>query len=44
MREIKFRGKGIHSDEWCFGNLVNYGDGECEIQGCSTKVKISGKR
>ena len=33
MREIKFRGKGIHSDEWCFGNLVNYGDGECEIQG-----------
>lgn len=33
MREIKFRGKGIHSDEWCFGSLVNYGDGECEIQG-----------
>lgn len=33
MREIKFRGKSIHSDEWCFGNLVNYGDGECEIQG-----------
>ena len=33
MREIKFRGKSIHSDEWCFGNLVNYGDGDCEIQG-----------
>ena len=33
MREIKFRGKTLHSDEWCFGSLVDYGDGEMEIQG-----------
>ncbi len=33
MREIVFRGKSTHSDEWCFGNLVDYGDGEVEIQG-----------
>lgn len=32
-REIKFRGKCSHSDEWCFGSLVDYGDGEMEIQG-----------
>lgn len=32
-REIKFRGKSEHSDEWCFGNLVDYGDGETEIHG-----------
>lgn len=32
-REIKFRAKGEHSEEWCFGNLVDYGDGEVEIQG-----------
>lgn len=32
-REIKFRGKTLHSDEWCFGGLVDYGDGEMEIQG-----------
>lgn len=32
-REIKFRGKGEHGDEWCHGNLVDYGDGEVEIQG-----------
>ena len=29
-REIKFRGKSEHTDEWCFGSLVNYGDGEME--------------
>ena len=23
----------MHSDEWCFGSLVDYGDGEMEIQG-----------
>lgn len=33
MRVIKFRGKSSHSDEWCFGSLVDYGDGEMEIQG-----------
>lgn len=33
MRKIKFKGKSIHSDEWCFGSLVDYGDGDCEIQG-----------
>lgn len=32
-RTIKFRGKCLHSDEWCFGSLVDYGDGEMEIQG-----------
>lgn len=32
-RTIKFRGKSEHSDEWCYGNLVDYGDGEMEIQG-----------
>lgn len=32
-REIKFRGKTLHSDEWCFGSLVDYRDGEMEIQG-----------
>lgn len=32
-RIIKFRGKCLHSDEWCFGSLVDYGDGEMEIQG-----------
>lgn len=32
-RETKFRGKTSHSDEWCFGSLVDYGDGEMEIQG-----------
>lgn len=33
MRAIKFRGKCLHSGKWCFGNLVNYGDGKVEIQG-----------
>lgn len=33
MRKIKFRAKSIHSDEWCFGSLVDYGDGDGEIQG-----------
>jgi len=32
-RIIKFRGKCLYSDEWCFGSLVDYGDGEMEIQG-----------
>lgn len=32
-RVIKFRGKCLHSDEWCFGSLVDYEDEEMEIQG-----------
>lgn len=32
-RTIKFRGKCLHSDEWCFGSLVDYKDEEMEIQG-----------
>lgn len=32
-RIIKFRGKCLHSDEWCFGSLVDYKDEEMEIQG-----------
>ena len=34
MREIKFRGKCAHCDEWAYGNLADYGEGEIpEIQG-----------
>lgn len=33
MRTIKFRGKHPHIAEWCFGNLVDYGDGRMEIHG-----------
>lgn len=33
MKVIKFRGKCLHSDEWCFGSLVDYEDEEMEIQG-----------
>lgn len=32
MREIKFRGKCIHSDIWCYGNYATNGI-EAEIQG-----------
>lgn len=32
-REIRFRGKCSYSDEWCYGSLVDYGDGDMEIQG-----------
>lgn len=32
-RKIKFRGKHPHIAEWCFGNLVDYGDGRMEIHG-----------
>lgn len=35
-REIKFRGKCIHSDKWCYGNYCDYGGGDCmshEIHG-----------
>lgn len=31
-REIKFRGKSIRSDEWCYGSLSIYED-ECDIAG-----------
>lgn len=33
MRPIKFRAKCSHCDEWCYGSLVDYDDGEAEIQG-----------
>lgn len=33
-RKIEFRGKCSHCDEWAYGNLVDYGDGEIpEIHG-----------
>ena len=31
-REIKFRGKSIRSDKWCYGNLFIYED-DCDITG-----------
>lgn len=31
-REIKFRGKSIRSDKWCYGNLSIYED-DCDITG-----------
>ena len=31
MREIKFRGKRLANDEWCYGSLLIWADGECTI-------------
>ena len=34
MREIKFRGKCVHSDAWAYGSFVDYGEEELpEIHG-----------
>ena len=30
-REIKFRGKRLANDEWCYGSLLIWADGECTI-------------
>ena len=30
-REIKFRGRVKHSNEWKYGSLLTYADGECNI-------------
>ena len=30
-REIKFRGRVKHSNEWKYGSLLSYADGECNI-------------
>lgn len=31
MRGIKFRGKRLDNDEWCYGSLLIWADGECII-------------
>lgn len=31
MRKIKFRGKRLANDEWCYGSLLIWADGECTI-------------
>lgn len=30
-RVIKFRGKRLANDEWCYGSLLIWADGECII-------------
>ena len=30
-REIKFRGKRLANDEWCYGSLLVWANGECTI-------------
>lgn len=30
-RVIKFRGKRLANDEWCYGSLLIWADGECTI-------------
>lgn len=30
-RAIKFRGKRLANDEWCYGSLLIWADGDCNI-------------
>ena len=30
-RAIKFRGKRFANDEWCYGSLLIWADGDCTI-------------
>lgn len=43
-RAIKFRGKRLANDEWCYGSLLIWADGDCNILEMSDSSNAVWKR